>query len=106
MHTDHAVFIEGIEGQQKIQLTFHSKEDGHSLVRLCAPMDFGPSTRTLDQSDRYHFWDYDSDTGSHTLSLLPQQVQSIAATEISFEPSEFVTWPPNWIYPRNWGALS
>lgn len=108
MHSDHAVFIEALEGLRKLTLTFDSKEDGHSLVRLCAPMDFGASTIAANKSVRYHFWDYDSDSagGSHPLSLLPQQVRSIVATDISFEPSEFVTWAPRWIYARDWGAFS
>lgn len=59
MHSDHEVFISALEFQEKIQLTFFSKEDTRELVRVCAPMDFGPSRRTHDQSDRYHFWDYE-----------------------------------------------
>jgi hypothetical protein len=110
MHNDHEVFISGIEDLEKLIVTFVSKEDADlQLTRSCAPMDFGPSRRTTDQSDRYHFWDYDSDspTGPHTLSLLPAQVVSIAATDEDFDPAEFVTWSPiEWFYPRDWGAYS
>lgn len=70
-------------------------------------MDFGPSRRTRDQSDRYHLWDYDSDTRSHVLSLLPFQIASIEASDHTFEPAAFVTWTPiEWFYPRDWGAYS
>ncbi|MGH2912463.1 MAG: hypothetical protein ACRDJ3_08305 [Solirubrobacteraceae bacterium] len=73
-------------------------------------MDYGPSRRTKDQSDRYHFWDYDSDSpgGRHTLSLLPVQVISIDKTGERFDPAEFVTWGPpyDWFYPRDWGDFS
>lgn len=111
MHHDHDVFISGIEARTKVILTFASKEDfGGELIRRCAPMDFGPSRRTKDQSDRYHFWDYDSDSpqGRHPLSLRPGQVVSIEPTTEPFDPAEFVTWdaPYRWFWPRNWGSFS
>lgn len=91
MHPHHEVFISALELREKVRLTFFSKEDSQHLVRVCAPMDFGPSRRTHDQSDRYHFWDYDSDRGRHTLSLLSNQVIEIRAVG---EPGfvESVVW--------------
>jgi hypothetical protein len=106
MHQDHNVFIDGIINKSKVALDFFSKEDGQVLSRLCAPMDFGPSRRAKDKSDRYHFWDYESDTKNHVLSLLPEQVQSIEATDEQFEPEEFITWQPNWFFARDWGQFS
>ncbi len=79
------------------------------LTRTCAPMDFGPSRRAKDQSDRYHFWDYDSDTQRHVLSLLPNQVESIQTTEHNFDPAEFITWDVKaspWFSTRDWGEYS
>lgn len=104
-----AEFIKAIHSKNKVRLTFFSKEDGATLVRTCAPMDFGPSRRAHDKSDRFHLWDYDSDTKSHSLSLLPGQVVSIEVLPATFEPSEFVTWSTAtspWFVPRNWGAHS
>jgi hypothetical protein len=111
MHPDHDTFISAIGDRTKVVLTFVSKEDaGLRLVRTCAPMDYGPSRRANDQSDRYHFWDYDSDSpgGRHTLGLLPGQVVSIEGSNQSFDPAEFVTWSPpyNWFWPRDWGEFS
>ena len=106
MHQDHQVFIDAITSLNKVTLTFFSKEDGHSLTRLCAPMDFGPSRRAKDKSDRFHFWDFTNDVGSHTLSLNPHQVQSIEILNDDFDPSEFVKWKPNWIISRDWGEYS
>lgn len=61
VHRDHEAFISGIGDRRKVILTFASKEDaGLHLTRTCAPMDYGPSRRTIDPSDRYHFWDYDA----------------------------------------------
>jgi hypothetical protein len=69
-------------------------------------MDYGPSTRAHDKSDRFHSWDYDSDNQRHTLSLLPAQVISIDALPDTFDPAEFVTWKTNWIVKRDWGNHS
>lgn len=106
MHSDHGVFIQGIHDKKKIRLTFLSKEDEAILVRLCAPMDFGPSSRAKVKVDRYHLWDYESDTGPHTLSLLPNQIKSMELTVEEFDPIEFVTWTPNWLISRDWGIHS
>jgi hypothetical protein len=76
------------------------------LSRVCAPMDYGPSRRGKDPSDRFHLWDFTSDTIAHTLSLKPEQVVSIELLPDTFDPSEFVTWKPNWIVPRDWGVHS
>jgi hypothetical protein len=107
MHGDHRVFIDGISDCKKVTLTFASKEDhGAHQVRACAPMDFGPRARAHDQSDCYHFHDYESEDGPHTLSLLPEQVVSIAETDELFDPAEFITWETNWHHPRDWGKYS
>lgn len=99
-------FKNAIYSKNKIELTFYSKEDGHQLKRLCAPMDFGPSRRARDKSDRFHLWDYESDKTNHTLSLLPEQVISMVVVDKCFDPKEFVTWEPKWFTPRDWGDLS
>lgn len=99
-------FISAIHARRKLYVHFFSKEDGHVLQRTCAPMDYAPSRRTNDRRNRFHFWDYTSDTGSHVLSLLPEQVRSIEALPETFDPAEFVTWSPNWTTPRNWGRYS
>lgn len=107
MHRDHTVFISALEARQKVRVTFFSKEDGHSLVRTCAPMDYGPSRRTPDKSDRYHLWDYESDQRPHVLTLSADQVASIELAGERFDPSEFVTWTPiEWFHRRDWGAYS
>ena len=69
-------------------------------------MDFGPSKRAKDKADRYHFWDFDSDTKSHILSLLPKQIRSIHPMNINFDPGEFITWEIDWFLKRNWGIYS
>lgn len=99
-------FIGAIHSKNKIRLTFYSKEDGHAITRICAPMDYGPSRRATNKDDRYHLWDYESDRKTHTLSLLPEQVISIEVLKDGFTPSEFVNWQTNWIVQRDWGIFS
>jgi hypothetical protein len=106
MHKDHEVFLEGLDGYQKVSVTFYSQEDEQNLIRTCAPMDFGPTRIAKDGFDRYHFWDYDSDEGRHPLMLLPDQIVSIVILDSPFEPAEFITWKTNWHHPRDWGAYS
>ena len=102
-------FIGAIHAKKKLLLKFNSKEDASVISRTCAPMDFGPSRRGQDQQDRFHFWDYTSDKGPHTLSLLPLQIVSIEILEASFDPREFVTWDVQkspWFVKRDWGSFS
>lgn len=99
-------FISAIHSKNKIRLTFNSKEDGHALTRICAPMDFAPSSRAHNKSDRFHSWDYESDTRNHTLSLLPEQVISIEVLPETFNPADFVTWSTKWVIQRDWGQYS
>lgn len=101
-----ARFLDALYTMNKVEVIFFSKEDNKEIVRICAPMDFGPSKRAKDKSDRYHLWDYTSYVKGHTLSLFPSQIVSIELLSERFTPSEFVTWRPNWIVKRDWGIYS
>ncbi|MBA3441282.1 MAG: hypothetical protein H0T92_15565 [Pyrinomonadaceae bacterium] len=109
MHFRHQQFIDSIHSKTKLSVTFYGKEDGKERTRVCAPMDFGPSRRAKDQSDRYHLWDYDSTARTHTLNLLPEQIARIEVLDEKFDPAEFVTWDTRkstWFVDRNWGIYS
>lgn len=107
MHLNHQEFVTALTNKKKIMLIFFSKEDGTNLGRSCAPMDFGPSRRAKDQTDRYHFWDFDSDQKNHVLSLLPNQVVKMELFDESFDPAEFINWSPiRWFLSRDWGQYS
>ncbi|PJF33672.1 MAG: hypothetical protein CUN57_01530, partial [Phototrophicales bacterium] len=59
--------------------------------------------------NRYHSWDYESDTKNHTLSLVRDQIKSIEPTEEDFDPAEFITWDISsspWYTERDWGEYS
>jgi hypothetical protein len=72
-------------------------------------MDYGPSRRAKQKNDRFHFWDYDSDTQKHTLSLNPEQISNLQVLDDTFEPAEFITWDITkspWFISRDWGPYS
>jgi len=106
MHRDHDAFIQALEGRQKVALTFYAKTHAATLTSTCAPLDYGPSRQAHDKASRYHFWDYESDEEPHPLVLPSEQIDSIVPLDARFDPTEFVTWRPDWILARNWGDLS
>ena len=69
-------------------------------------MDYGPWRRAGDTAPRYHFWDFESDSGrNHNISLRDDQIVDVEILDTSFEPAAFVTWKPKWFIPRTtWGA--
>lgn len=79
-----------------------------NVTRLCAPMNYGPSRKAKNKDDRYHLWDYESQSDSpfHTLSLLPDQIVEMEFTDLPFNPSELVSWTTNWFVKRDWGIFS
>lgn len=102
-------FIQAIRDKRKVRVTFYSKEDGGLLTRKCAPMDYGPSRRAKQQNDRFHLWDYESDTERHSLQLNPEQISKLEVLDEIFDPSEFITWDTTehpWFIPRDWGQYS
>jgi len=105
-HKQHDEFIEAIHSKNKIKLTFFSKEDQSEIVRVCAPMDFGPFRKAKLPIDRYHLWDYESDKTVHNLALIPENIRSMDILPHKFDPVEFVSWTCNWFIVRDWGQYS
>ena len=100
------IFIQAIHNKVKLRITYYASKYDSQITRLCAPMDFAPSSRAKDKSDKFHFWDYESENGKHTTSKLPEDVFDIEITDIIFDPSDFITWTPNWTVDRDWGEFS
>jgi hypothetical protein len=105
---NHEQFIAAINGKNKVQVIFYSAEDGQEISRLCAPFDFGPSRRKgviIDGGkNKYHFWDYDSDTKQHNLPLTSDKIRSLEVLNEKFDPCmefDFIS-KVEWFIPRNW----
>ncbi len=105
MNTIKEDFFKAINEKRIVEVTFLSSDKGF-ITRECVPLDFGPSRRTKDQTDRYHFYDLNSPDGEHILSILPDQIKSLILTDQNFDPSKIVTWQPNWFVKRDWGSYS
>lgn len=89
MIPNHTQFIGAIQEKKKVCVRFYSKADSGVLDRVCAPMDYGPGGSVPDGLNRYWLWDYASDTGSHTLGLVPQQIVDLQVLGESFDPAQF-----------------
>ena len=105
MSTIKDLFIQAIKSKKKVRLSFDSKEDGAPITRLCAPVDFGPSRRAKDKSDRYHLWDYEGKRGPHIISIVVPRVIAIEILEEAFDPAEFAKKTWSLFIPRDWGTL-
>lgn len=109
---NHDDVVQAIFDLREVRVSWRSQEDGGAvLTRRCAPMDYGPSRRAHDQTPRYHFWDFESDSGTnHTLSLLASQITRVEVLDSRFSPSSFVTWDTSrsrWFTTRSsWGAYN
>ena len=113
MHSDHNLFIQAINKNKKVKLTFCSKEDGNELVILCAPMDYRPSRRAGDKSDYYYFWCsynelwcFEMDKRNQALKLPSHQIVSIEPTEDSFSPTEFSAADVRWFLSPKRGRFN
>jgi len=103
------VFIQAIRDKRKIELTFHSDEDGRPITRKCAPMDYGPSRKAKDKTPRFHVWDYESDKKPHPLLLHRKKIIDMRVLDEEFDPAEFITWDVGaapWFVVRDWGEYS
>jgi hypothetical protein len=106
MIPNHTRFIEAIHAKKKVCVRFYSKADSGVLDRVCAPMDYGQGGEIQDELNRYWFWDYGSNTGSHVLSLVPQQILDLQVLGEVFDPAQLDVRPPQWSIPRDWGSPS
>jgi len=93
MIPNHTRFIEAINDKKKVSVRFYSKADSGVVDRVCAPLDYGPGGEIDDGLNRYWLWDYASDTGSHTLGLVPQQIVDLQVLGDVFDPAQFAIGP-------------
>jgi hypothetical protein len=106
MIPNHKEFIEAIKEKNKVCLRFYSRADSGVIDLVCAPMDYGPGAGVQDGINRYSLWDYTSNNGSHTLSLLSEQVLDIRVLGEVFDPAQIKVTSPEWSIPRDWGLPS
>lgn len=100
------LFLKAIHEKWLLKIRYDSTSKG-VIERICVPFDFGPSRRSRNNVDKYHFYDLDSPDGKHVLSVLPERVLDMKLLDKHFDPAIYVTWDNiEWYVPRDWGAKS
>ena len=89
MHSDHDVFIQGIEQKRKIKMTFSGRKNPQNLFRQCAPLHYSKGQIEGDDLDCYHFWDFGATKGRHFLSLYTSQIATMELADGTFKIEDF-----------------
>ena len=94
MHKDHNVFIQGMEQEKRLELTFFSAKHSREVVSLCAPLHYskGPASPARSEGDElecYYLWDFGAKNDSNFLALSPSQIISMKPTDEVFHVQEF-----------------
>ena len=94
MHRDHDVFIQGIEQEKRLELSFFSRKHRREVVNICAPLHYGkgpasPATGEEDELECYYLWDFGAKKGTSFLALSPSQIVSMKLTDDVFHVQEF-----------------
>lgn len=101
-------FITAIRARRYLEIGYVPTR-GDARHATVIPLDFGPSRKAADKSDRYHMWDV---RRNHVLSILPTQLLSMEESELehaTFDPETVVTWCTKqspWFVQREWGSKS
>ena len=88
MHSDHDVFLWGIEQQRRLKITYLSGERREKLIRRCGPLYFSKGKAGKDELECYYVWDFEADEGYSFLALSPARILSMEPTEDAFSIEE------------------
>jgi hypothetical protein len=89
VHSDHDVFIQGIEKKRRTKITFFSGKNLQNLLRKCAPLHYSKGHIEGDDLDCYYFWDFEAAKGGHFLALPPSQIIAMELAEETFNVEDF-----------------
>ena len=93
MIPNHPRFLEALNEKKKVRVRLYSIADNGVVDRVCAPMSYGLGVANQDGLNRYWLWDYASQTGTHTLGLLPQTIVDLQMLGEAFDPAVFAGEP-------------
>ena len=109
MHADHQIFLDAIAAKRRLSVRFFNRKLDQEMVRICAPLDFGPLRGATDTEPRYQIWDLEGKRKPLNLPVLEADVVSMTPLDDTFEPAEIITWafkPGAWVIPRDWAEFS
>jgi hypothetical protein len=109
MHADHSIFLDAIAARRRLTVRFFARKENRELVRVCAPLDFGPLRGAIDGLDRYQFWDLEAKRKPRNVAVVERELVTMTALDETFDPADIITWafkPGAWSIPRDWAAFS
>ena len=109
MHADHQVFLDALSAKRRLEVRFLSHKEGREVVRICAPLDYGPLRGSTDTTDRYQLWDLEGKRKPLNLPLAEGDIVSMKPLDEAFEPAAIITWafkPGAWRVARDWAEFS
>src|SRR5271155_3002077 len=109
MHANHALFLEAIATRHRLSVRFLHRTDRREVVRVCAPLDFGPLRGAVNRSDVYQLWDLEAKRKPFNLALAETDVVSMTRLQETFEPAAIIRWafkPHAWHVARDWAEFS
>ena len=89
VHSDHDIFVQGIEQKRRLKLTFFCRKNHQNLLRQCAPLHYSKGQIEGDDLDCYYIWDFEAAKGSHFLALPPSQIVKMELAEETFNVGDF-----------------
>jgi hypothetical protein len=93
MDSEHEVFIQGIEQERRLEVTFFCRKRRREIVSSCAPLHYSKGTVSdtdaENEQERYYLWDYGAKKDSNFLFLSPSEIISMKLTDDVFHTHEF-----------------
>lgn len=111
MHDNHALFLEALATRHRLSVRFFETtgKARREVVRVCAPLDFGPLRGAVSRADVYQLWDLEAKRKPFNVVLAEADILSMTPLDETFEPSTIITWafkPHAWHVPRDWAEFS
>ena len=88
MHSDHEMFVRGIERKRRLKLTYLGEERREELVRQCGPLYYSRGKAEADELECYYLWDFEAGEGYNFIALSPGRIISMERTEDPFSSEE------------------
>ena len=101
MHSDHDVFIQGIEQKRRIKINFLGGKYLRNMVMLCAPLLYSKGNVEGDGLSCYYFWDFKATNGDHFLALPPSQIVTMELAEGTFKTEDFSSFKKTAVSTKN-----
>jgi len=89
VHSDHDVFIQGIQQKKRLKLTFFCEKKLMNLPRQCAPLHYSKGRIEGDDLDCYYVWDFEAAQGDRFLSLSTSQISRMELSDGTFKIEDF-----------------